>query len=145
MGTLCYFLSSPNVPETPKKQGHKRSLNNFFTMSTSTPTQQTNTYSEERALAAIDALSSYRELKNPLSSVEVKLLTRLLKTYMGSPSRRTKPTRTQLSKAVKALLEQGSRPLSQTWNKTQFAVALLHWVEVVVSLSESLRECESEG
>ena len=137
------FPVNPERPKKTKKTRPQEITEQFFDMSHSTPAKQTNAYSEEKALSAIDALPEYRESKTPLTGVELKMIAQLLKSYLESPSRRTKPTRPQLSKAVKALLEKGSRPLSQTWNKTQLAVALLHWLEVAAKLAKSTEQPET--
>ena len=142
-GHTLLFPVNRQRPKKTKKTRPQEITEQFFDMSHSTPAKQTNVYSEEKALSAIDALPENRESKKPLTGVELKMIAQLLKTYLESPSRRTKPTRPQLSKAVKALLEKGSRPLSQTWNKTQLAVALLHWLDIAVKLAKPTEQPET--
>ena len=94
-------------------------------------------YSEARALYALSLVPERRAARTPLSEDEIATIKALLDHYMLSPSTKTLPSKGLLRKTVIALSEKNARPLSPKWNKTQLAVAILHWIEVASQLETS--------
>ena len=62
---------------------------------------------------------------------------------MKSPSTKTIPSKNLLTKAVVTLSEKDTLPLSPKWNKTQLAVAVLHWIEVASDFDDNNMQAET--
>ena len=105
-------------------------------MSTSTAVHKPEQFDNALAMKALLSIAGKRKANKSIPLPDLMLSRKLLNHYLQSPSRLTQPSKDQMHETVTSLLPKGAKPLSKRWNKSQLAVAILHWVDYVIELGE---------
>ena len=103
-------------------------------MSASKSKSSNKTYNKDMAIKSLLSIPPRRANKITVPMLDLLLTKKLLNKYLKPPSHRAEPSKAQMHKTVSALLPKDAKPLSQKWNKTHLACAILHWVEHAISL-----------
>ena len=125
------------TPVTEKHKNRPQESQEILKMSTTTidnADQPITAGSEEMEI--FTAFPDKRKTNEPIDPVELRKMEDLLKAYMRNPSKRALPSKKQLAAVTSSLFKEGARKLSPKWNKTQLGAAIMHWLEVAISLPE---------